>query len=300
MRWNKKCWTIAGFLIVAILLSIGILAGNIHYTKADKNTINLVASSRDDEAMFITAEEVAAEAEALEQGERLLDSVPVEIAYTPATETAMANPGMQVEDENGLVWSYSATPIEIFHKEYGGDYPITVLTNNGDKLIAPGTTEEYTFSLKNTGDVPLTYKMWVESYIDPEAPRIPIEVKMKDSSGSWLTGSEADWAEFLSLNDVSDEGTLAVSSYANYSLSWLWPYESGDDPYDTWLGNRAVDEDLSVKIIIHVMACYDENVQTGDDTNSYLYTASIILACIVLAVFVIWYAKRRKKQQQAA
>ena len=53
MRWNKKCWTIAGFLIVAILLSIGILAGNIHYTKADKNTINLVASSRDDEAMFI-------------------------------------------------------------------------------------------------------------------------------------------------------------------------------------------------------------------------------------------------------
>ena len=107
-------------------------------------------------------------------------------------------------------------------------------------------------------------------------------------------------SEFLSLNDVSDEGTLAVSSYANYSLSWLWPYESGDDSYDTWLGNRAVDEDLSVKIIIHVMACYDENVKTGDDTNSYLYTASIILACIVLAVFVIWYAKRRKKQQQAA
>lgn len=322
MKSNKKWWGISGFLVVAIVLTIGILASTINYTKADKNTINLVASPKKDAENFIEADAAERELSAvLESSESAMtaeeiasvavQSAPPQVPLTAAAETAVAKPGMMVEDENGIVWQYSETPIEIFHKEYGGEYPVTVLTSNGDKLIAPGTGDVYTFSVKNTGNVKLTYKVWTESYIDPEGLKIPIVVKMKDAKGGYMTGSSDEWAEFLSLNGAEDTGELAASSYANYALEWEWPYERGGlvskgltdiyegDEYDTWLGNRAVDEALSVKIIIHVMACYDDNFTTGDTTNAVPYIAAIAgFATMMIVMIIILAAKKKKKEEQ--
>ena len=327
MKSNKKYWGIAGFLAVAIITTIGILAGVMNHTSADANTIALVAPSGDSAPVYTADEAKAmptpvveindaqASASVRNNSEAITNNlIPSNIQQTEAAAAAVAHPGMKVEDENGIVWSYTVTPIEIFHKQYGGDYPITVLTSDEDKLIAPGTEDEYTFSLKNTGDVKLRYKLWTEAYISPDGLEIPIVAKMSDAKGGYLTGSKEDWSKFLSLHNLEDSGDLNVSSYANYSLSWMWPYESGEkvseglediyagDAYDTWLGNRAVDEDLSVKVIIHVMACYDESVPaapTGDDMLIWISGGAALLLLILALILLIVKKKKEQDKKEA-
>ena len=61
--------------------------------------------------------------------------------------TVPANPGFQVEDEN-TVWE-GQTDVEIFRVSYeNGEGQITVQSGKGDKVIAPGTENEYTFTLQ--------------------------------------------------------------------------------------------------------------------------------------------------------
>ena len=83
-----------------------------------------------------------------------------------------------------------------------------------------------------------------------------------------------------------------------YIFSWQWPYESGNDEFDTMLGNLAVDEDVTLTIEINAVAMADEYADggfaTGDDTN-----IGMILTCAVgsFSVLVFLLALRRKEEE---
>ena len=58
-----------------------------------------------------------------------------------------ANPGFMVIDENDVIWG-TETEVEIFKVSYeDGEGNITVKSDNGEKVVAPGTENSYTFKL---------------------------------------------------------------------------------------------------------------------------------------------------------
>lgn len=169
------------------------------------------------------------------------------------------NPSFVAYDAN-TVWQ-SETDVEIFKLSYeNGEGNITVISNDGlDKLIAPGTSNEYEFTLENTGDVALDYTLEMEAWVEGTDLWLPVKARVWDYTNRYLLGSENHSEDALELNTVNDDGVLGAGRYASYTLEWEWPFEQGIDEYDTMLGNLAVDDDLSLYVRIKTMAMYDEN-----------------------------------------
>ena len=208
----------------------------------------------------------------------------------------------QVTDEN-TVWS-TETDIEIFRVSYQNDAAqITVNSQNGDSLLAPGTSNTYEFVLENTGHAPMAYTMEMEAWFSHTEYPIPVVVRLTDKTGDYLLGSEEEAADVLALNEVYREGTVQPGNLVPYTLHWEWPFEL-DDEYDTMLGNLAVDEDITLTIVIRTTAsCTDcsetdkdeEPPKTGDTTDlAFLFALMIGSAAgLLLLVFL-----PRKKQEE--
>lgn len=175
-----------------------------------------------------------------------------------------------------------------------------------DKLIAPGTSNQYTFAVKNTGQKKADYKIWVETRIAGSVKTLPLQTRMAGRN-KWLAGEDDQWTGAMGLNGVSDQGQLAPGKSTSYTLYWQWPFEQGDDEYDTFLGNLAADEDVTYTIAIHTLASdaeaadgsgagSDKNgglFKTGDDTM--IWIAALVLAIAGGLAVTLWV--RRKKEQ---
>lgn len=173
----------------------------------------------------------------------------------------------EVVDEK-VTWS-TMTPVDIFSITYAnGEQNITVKTDDGDKLIAPGTEQSYTFKLKNTGTTPLNYLLNVDAYVTPGDVRIPVESRINRYDGEWIVGDKEQYVDVATLDTAEDSAPLGAGKYTYYTLDWRWPFESGDDEYDTLLGNMAVDQDLTLTIIISTTAVADEEPTDPDDPDN--------------------------------
>ena len=198
---------------------------------------------------------------------------------------------LEVFDKN-TVWTGN-TPVEIFKYEYvNGENKVTVAGDGKDKLIAPGTDNKYSFTLKNTGEVSLDYKMTMNAYVTGTELKIPVVVRVIDHEGNYCLGGESKWVDVLDLSKVEKQGTLAADRYANYTLEWMWPFE-GDDEYDTMLGNLATEGDLTLTVEINTYATEsddpndpgDNPPQTGDKAAFDIIWAIIAITVATAAVF---------------
>ena len=220
--------------------------------------------------------------------------------YHPGNHRLLAaSPGFRVYDEN-TVWS-SHTEVEIFRVSYeNGSGQVTVNSAGGDKLLAPGTSNQYQFALENTGNVPLEYTLSMEAYFSHEDAPIPIYASVADYTGNYLLGSGEEKADVLELNGVEKKGTIKAGYVMPYTLEWEWPFEL-DDAYDTMLGNRAVEEDITLTIVIRTTASYTPEPgggipKTGDDTPLGLLLCIMAGSATGLVVLLI----PRKKREEAA
>lgn len=264
-------------------------------------------------------------------------------AYLPAGSTAYYAPhrgglnrfvcldensdkvGFWTYDENTL-WSTS-TDIEIFRLKHdnNGDGVFTVVTSDGDKVFAPGTENDYTFSIKNTNTVSLDYILEVEAFVKTEVEGVeqwlPIQGRLYNHyTGEYMVGSATEWPDVLELDGTKEEGVIAAGNIKDYTLQWRWPFERGEqiqeglykgdyteDFYDTKLGNLAVDNDLELHIIIRTMAWIDENPDepggnpphTGDE-NKPLGWVVVAVAALVGIVIVVVLLKRDDKKNRHA
>ena len=175
------------------------------------------------------------------------------------------SPSFRTYDKN-TVWQ-AETDVDIFRISYdneSGEITVNGASDNSDKIIAPGTFGEYQFYLENTGDVPLDYTMDMEAWITGTEHNIPVKARVSNYSGDYLLGDRNSKAEVLSLNNVKDSGALGVGRLSSYTLEWEWPYEQGNDEYDTMLGNLAVGNDLALTIRINTTAAYNDNPADED------------------------------------
>ena len=206
----------------------------------------------------------------------------------------------EVVDENGN-W-LTQTTVEIFHVTYDNETgEVSVNSSEGDRLIAPGTENSYTFKLKNTGEVAIDYEMFIDAYITPNDVKIPVEVRLNRFDGWWLVGGNDEWEEVTELDSVYDTYTVGTMCHTYYTLDWRWPFESGDDEYDTSLGNLAVGEDLVLTIEISTVATESADIyasggvmpQTGDDNQIVLYMA--LAVCSIFAMCSLLYCAKEEK-----
>lgn len=220
---------------------------------------------------------------------------PVVLAASPF----LTQSWFQVYDEN-TVWK-GETDIEIFRASYkNGQGEVTVKSMDGDKLLAPGTENTYSFTLENTGSEPLQYEMSMEAYFSDGEKVIPVVARVCDLSGRYLCGSEEEYADVLELNNVSDSGTLRAGYVQPYTLQWEWPFE-GDDAYDTWLGNLAGEEDITLTIVINTLASYtpvdDGGIpKTGDTSGIGLSLSAMVISFTGLLILLLIPRRRREEE----
>ncbi|MCP1100916.1 LPXTG-motif cell wall-anchored protein [Aequitasia blattaphilus] len=193
------------------------------------------------------------------------------------------------------IWE-TTTEIEVFRAAYQNDSKeISVLSSNEDKVIAPGTNQEYTFKIKNNSDETMSYKMTCEVFTEPKDLFFPVEMSLKSYSGSYLLGDEDTLVNVEDISLITDLADLAGNHYAFYTLNWQWPFEWGNDEYDTYLGNRAVEEDLKVTVVIKTIAEMDTErngePKTGDGAKIKLWLG---IAGLCLLIIIVLYFKRKK------
>lgn len=224
----------------------------------------------------------------------------------PPVAEAPGNPGLEVEDGQ-TVWTTN-TQVEIFKISYeNGESVITVQSDDGSKIIAPGTENSYTFKLKNTGNAALDYAVDVDAYCSPAEISIPITGRISRYDGTWIVGGQDSYAEISALDMASDSDTLGAGRYTCYTLDWVWPFEGGDDELDTLLGNMAAEQDVTFTIVIKTTAAESENpdggggIITPDTGDSADFTLWIVLAICSLAViiFLVLYQNREKRRGDA-
>ena len=197
-----------------------------------------------------------------------------------------------------------------FYYDETGKVTVTGGAGNTDKLFAPGTSNIYQFTLANTGDVALDYYMTIEAYYEGTDLWIPIEARLWDYTNTYLLGTPDDMEDVLELNKVEESGELGAGRYAVYNLEWEWPFERGDDEYDTMLGDLAVDNDLELHVVIRTVAMHDDDPEdpnaglvnppyTGDDSQ-------LVLLCLLsgasfagLCIMIFAFFKSGRKEKEA-
>lgn len=218
--------------------------------------------------------------------------------------------GLRVEDKD-QIWT-TETDVNIFSVRYDSDsgHPTFVVNSEkGDNVFAPGTTQEYNFTVKNTSDHNMKYTLTVDAYYEnTDGLWIPIEGRLKNDDKGYVIGSESEWPDVLDLDGYAETNNLSAGYIRDYTLDWRWPFERFDgegldsnDAYDTMLGNLAVDKDLSLHIIIRIVAEWDEEgggtpPQTGDYTRTYLWGAVAIVSLCAIGVLI--YAVRRDDKDE--
>lgn len=216
-----------------------------------------------------------------------------------SNSNSTVKPGFVVSDDN-TVWS-TQTQVEIFKISYeNGEQVVTVNSDNGDKLIAPGTENSYTFKLKNTGNVALDYSVDLEAFFSPAEIELPISCRLNRYDGKWIVGSQDAFASVPELDLAEDHASLGAGKYTYYTLEWCWPFESGDDLYDTFLGNLATEQDLCFTVVINTSAsyCYDPSddsgitpPQTGDSFNLIFWVLVAAAAFIIMLITLFYQGK---------
>lgn len=219
-------------------------------------------------------------------------------------ETEEPKPEVELIGGKGEVYHKE---IHVFYAEYDNDGKITVKSDFGDKVVAPGTENSYDLYVRNVGKVPISYILEAESRITVDVngkqTEIPIEASFYTPSSSYLLGGEESLENLGKLDGVKDGSGLSPQHQAKYTLCWSWPFD-GDDEFDTLLGNLAAEgEELTVKVAFNVTAAYDPNaaggsLMTGDSSNIGLWVALFIISTFTL-IILLFLRKRENDEENS-
>lgn len=233
----------------------------------------------------------------------LLPEATEDSSASSGSSGSVAAPSFEVFDSE-TVWG-TDTNVELFRATYeNGEQLVTVEGSNGEKVIAPGTTNTYVFKLKNTGNVALDYDVEVEAFFTPEEVEIPVESRIKRYDGEWMLGGEAHFDGVELMNGATDRATLGKGCYTYYTLEWQWPFE-GDDALDTALGNLAKEQELlfTLKIKTTATESDDPNAEggilapyTGDSGANTLMWGILAGTAFIILIILIFGKKRDRRR----
>ncbi len=243
----------------------------------------------------------------------MVDAGEIRDQYDDPNLPVGAVPG--VENGNGEAKWETETSVDLFKNTYtDADGKITVESVNGDKIIAPGTSNDYSFTIKNTGNISLDYTLKIEGSFKISDKQLPFYVRLRIGD-EWIVGGEEEWIHLDSLGDIATSRTLPRDKSDTYTFEWKWPYDADEesdkligefndallsaDANDTQLGDfaLALDTDFSLNITTSAVVTPGTLPIFGDGT--FVWTelvfvcvmAGLILACMI---FLILFFLNRK------
>ena len=137
---------------------------------------------------------------------------------------------------------------------------MTVLSQNGDNIIAPGTVSVYRFCMYNQGNMAVEYDLGFtfQLTIDDKAANaqsFPLQIRMTRTDGEYVLGGADEWLSLAAGKLGEYKGVVGASSYEEFTLELMWAFE-GNDELDTALGNTSINlpVDLSFNIDFFVFS----------------------------------------------
>lgn len=142
-----------------------------------------------------------------------------------------------------------------------------------DGLIAPGTSNEVTFTLVNA-DAATAPEVAYKITVDTTGTTESLSAELEEALSFTLDGKDyATWGELVTaiktLSGEADgskeyapktEVPAAFANGATHTIGWAWAFERSDDEGDTSLGNKAIAEleelTLAIKITVEQINTY--------------------------------------------
>lgn len=203
----------------------------------------------------------------------------------------------------------SNTNIDLFKSSYENSKAETnVKSKNGDKVVAPGTTNVYLFTISNKGNVPLNYTIEVKALTNVFADGLPITVRMRKGS-EWLIGGETEWSNVTDVDSVTCQSVLKAENSDVYAFEWKWEYESADNSLDTAYGLGAREYDSTFNLTIGTTAEVIPDAVDENGNNKVMYKRIMDpalfytmiaggLMIIPVSVLCVILVKKRKREVQ--
>lgn len=279
MTKTKRFWLIAVILLLLVIITASIVI-NVAFSITSNPTTDKTISLTTNAPIYNNA---------YAQNSTISSSLP------PISDSSKQG-GLSVSDSD-QIWTTDTT-VNIF--EHNDSHVSTDGTGSANHTIAPGTENNYTFSLNNDKEYAIKYNLNISGENDSEY-EIPVMVQILDADGNSLSG---DMKPIKELNSISSDGSVKPYSSTQYQIRWKWDFENGTDNYDTFLGNKAVDEEIACHINISVISEYDydtstdksdssdtpsdsSTIKTGDNRNVTIYILTAILSLGILSLIFV-------------
>lgn len=192
--------------------------------------------------------------------------------------------------------------LDVFALEYENDSgDIVIKGSDGDKVLAPGASVEYTVRIRNTDKMAIDFSLTpqVNFLSDVE---LPIVVRLLDYNNEYIVGSATEWAPMEQMSEVQRKEILLPGQTVEYYFQWKWPYDADNDEYDTWLGNTTLDSEVGADLsfAIHATANTDVELnggafgyQTPDVIYIIIFMVLLVAAIVVLIIAVVRYFRKK-------
>ena len=204
--------------------------------------------------------------------------------------------------------------IELFRIVYSNETgEITVEGVDGQNVVAPGTTAEYSVRLRNNDEMVIDFMM-TPTVEFLSAHDIPVEFKMVDDYGNYILGSETEWVSAERMDAFAHKGSIHPGEVFTYHISWRWVFEVSDeqDAYDTFLGSLDGKIRPGISVGITMEAEANPYASTKDISHvTHLRGESfgccwccwlvwlLVLVCLVLVSWV-WRLKKKLNRLEEA
>lgn len=225
------------------------------------------------------------------------------------------DPSVEVSDEEGK-WQ-SGKNVNIFKANYvNGEGKTTVVSQDGTKLIAPGTESTYKFTMYNNGNMAVVYETDLDFVLtiggnEQDEYDFPLKVRLHTENGDYLIGGETEWESVDGATLTKYVRVLGARSYETFILELFWEFDGGNDALDTMYGDLSVEKGVSLTLGINTYA--EEHIDpaatggTRVDINEkgehggalrLLWIILLILIAAILIFYVSWLLGMRLKKDK--
>ena len=223
------------------------------------------------------------------------------------------NPSVDFEDSNegGGKWK-SGKNVDMFKAQYeNGEGTPTVVSQDGTKLIAPGTKTTYRFTMNNDGNMAVDYftdldfvlKIGNETVTDYQ---FPLQVRLLNDRGEYLIGDENTYEQVAKASLDQYRSILGAKSFETFELQLIWLFEGGNDELDTMYGDLSAEKGVTLTLTINTTAeeSLDPTAQGGtkmevEGTEEYggtirwLWLVMLMINTAIIVFYVAWLMNKR-------
>ena len=189
--------------------------------------------------------------------------------------------------------------LDVFAVEYENESgEVTIKGADGKKVIAPGSRVEYTLRLRNTDKVALDYA-FTPDLKHTTRYDLPIMIRLLDPNDEYVIGSETEWVMLQDVKSVECTGTLMKNETVEYIFQWQWPYEWGEDEYDTYLASIRSEDNLGVSFSFGIHSEANTEIKANGgffSSHAGRMTVIVIIAillAVAIALLLIYIIKRK-------